>query len=316
MILLSLLVVVAIIASGFFSGMETAFLACPRLKVRYLARKGIAGAKRMEEALGHPEPYLTSILVGNNLANIGCTVAATRLLELVYPGRGELLAILVLTPVLLLLGEILPKSYFLARARNLCVPLARPLGVLRTVFRPLAVVAGCPARLLHRTASGSTVLVSREELLLLVRPGVSSVRLSGTISRLLEGRIATTQRLAGEVMIPRERVVALPADVSLADAIATVRTTGLPLYPLERGGRWVGFVHVFDLLESSGAATLSKLASPLPEVDHEAGLERTLEAMKAAAEHVVAVIHGGVQVGIITMEDIVNHLTVGMEVPS
>ncbi|MBN1424492.1 DUF21 domain-containing protein [Candidatus Fermentibacteria bacterium] len=316
MILLAIFVLISIAGAGLFSGVETAFLACPRLKVRHLARKGLAGAKSMEQALQKPEPYLTSLLVGTNMSVIGGTVAATRLFDRVSPGRGEVLATLILTPVFLVLSEILPKSYFLAHARTLCVPLSRPLGVLRMVLGPLAMVASAPARLVCRRGGGAAVSVSREELLLLVRPGVSSVRLSGTISRLLEGRIATAQRIAGDVMVPRERVVALPADVSLADVIPTVRGTGLPLYPLERGGWWIGFIHVFDLLESRGAGPLSKLASPLPEVDQDAGLEKIIETMRASAEHVVAVVHGGVQVGIITLEDIVNHMTVGLEARS
>jgi len=313
MILLGMLVGAGVIAAGLFSGMESAFLACPRLKIRHLARKGVPGAQRMEKAFRQPESYLTTLLVGTNLAIIGGTVAATRLMDRFVPGHGELLATVILTPVFLLLSEILPKSYFLAHARELCVPLAGPLEVLRAALRPFTVVVGAPARLLTRSASRSAVPVSREELLLLARPGVSSVRLSPTISRVLEKRIATAHRVAGNVMTPRERVVTLPADRTLASVIPTVQATGLAHYPVEQGGRWIGFVHVFDLLESGSNARLSELASRLPEVDQDAGLEEILDTMREEAEHVVAVVHEESQVGLVTLEDLVRHLTVGLE---
>ncbi|MCU0611541.1 MAG: CNNM domain-containing protein [Candidatus Eisenbacteria bacterium] len=313
MILLGFLVIASIVAAGLFSGMESAFLACPRLKVRHLARKGLPGALRMERALHHPEPYLTTLLVGTNLAVIGGTVAATRLANEFFPESGEMLATGILTPVFLLLSEIIPKSYFLTHARAVCIPMGGPLEALRTLLRPFAVVVGAPARLLSRTAGRSALPSSREELVLLTRPGVSSVRLSHTISRLLERGIATARRVAGDVMIPRERVVTLPADFTLARALPVVRAAGVAHYPLERSGRWIGFVHVFDLLEIGSQASLSELASRLPEVDQDASLEEILDVMRDAAEHVACVVHERAQVGLITLEDVMRHLTQGLE---
>jgi len=313
MIGLGLLVVAGVITAGLFSGVESAFLACPRLKVRHLARRGNPKAQRMEHALRRPEPYITALLVGTNLAIIGGTVAATRFMDRLAPGRGEVLATAVMTPIFLVFSEILPKSYFLTQARRLCVPLAGPLEVIRTLVRPLAEVVGAPAKFLTRSASRSTVPASREELLLLARPGVSSVRLSPTISRLLEERIATAHRVAGDVMTPHDRVVTLPASEDVASVIPTVRATGLAHYPVEECGRWIGFVHVSDLLEGGGHMRLSELASRLPEVDQDAGLEEILDTMRDAAEHAVGVVHDGRHTGLVTLEDLVRHLTVGLE---
>lgn len=313
MIALMVSVAVAVIAAGLFSGMESAFLACPRLKVRHMARQGMPCARLMEQALRRPEPYLSALLVGTNLAVVGGTVAATRLLERAVHGRGEVLATILLTPVFLVASEILPKSYFLAHSRTICVQLARPLAVVRALFGPIAAVVGAPARLLVRSASYSTVPASREELVLLARPGVSSVRVSPTIGRVLRQRVAAAHGVAAAVMVPKEQVIALPADLSCTEALPLVRDARLTHFPVEREGRWIGFIHILDLAECGARARLADLALPLPEVHRDAGLEEILDTMRESAEHVAAVVHEGRQLGLVTLNGVMRHLTMGLE---
>ena len=97
--------------SGFFSGSETALLALDRMRVKYLQQKQRPGADRLAQLLESPDRLLGAILVGNNLVNIAATVVATGLLVGHFGEQGELLTILILTPVLLIFSELCPKTY-------------------------------------------------------------------------------------------------------------------------------------------------------------------------------------------------------------
>ncbi len=307
-----LLVVGAVVAAGLFSGVETAFLACPRLKVRHLARSGVQAARTIEAALHTPGPYLTSLLVGTNLAVIGGTVAATRLLDRLAPGRGEFLASALMTPIFLVASEIIPKSYFLAHARSLCLMLGGFLEVMRRALAPLVFVVGAPARLLWGSMHSPTLPLTREELLLLARPGVSLARVSKAIGTLLERGIATRRSVATDVMIPREKVVSLDADAPVSLAFPIIRSTGFTHYPVRRGEEWVGCVHVFDLVDANPFVPLGDVAGTLPPIDHEAPLEQILELMREAALHALVVVRNGEQIGFVTLSALMRHLTEGL----
>ena len=307
--MLWLLVGLAIVAAAVFSGAESAFVACPRLRVRHLARKGLPAALRMEQAQADPGPYLTTLLVGTNIAIIGGTVAATRLAEGLYPGHGEITATLVMSPLFLIFSEVLPKSYFLAHARSLCLQIVPPLEFLRRVFRPLVVAAGAPARMLGFSEPERRLPITREELVLLTRFGPARARVSRAVAHVLENGIARHRSLASELMIPRVEVVDLPATATIHEVYATIRSSRFARYPLEKNGTWVGFVHVLDLIGSPGSETLQNLSHPLPAVEVSGGLEDILSRMRDAGEHMVAVEEGGDFQGIITLDDLLDHLT-------
>src|SRR6056297_1695818 len=97
--------------SAFFSGSETALMSMDRFRVKYLADKDWPGARRLDALLDNPENLLSTILVGNNLVNIAVSVFATTLLIDLFGARGEILTILILTPMLLIFAEVCPKTY-------------------------------------------------------------------------------------------------------------------------------------------------------------------------------------------------------------
>ena len=102
---------VLFIFSAFFSSSETALMSMDRLRVKYLAEKAIPGAKSLETLLSKPDDLLSAILVGNNLVNIMISVFATALFLDLFGKGGELMTILILTPLLLIFSEVCPKTY-------------------------------------------------------------------------------------------------------------------------------------------------------------------------------------------------------------
>jgi putative hemolysin len=251
--------------------------------------------------------------VGTNLSIIGGTVAATRLAEDIYPGHGEIAATLVLSPLFLIFSEVLPKTYFLAHARSMCLQIVPPLEFLRHLFRPLVVVAGAPARMLGFSEPERRLPITREELVLLTRFGPARARVSRAVAHVLEKGIARHRSLAFELMIPKVAVVELPTVATIHEVRTIIRSARFSRYPLEKNGTWVGLVHVLDLIGSAGSETLQNLSHPLPAVEGSAGLEEILGRMRDAGEHMVAVKEHGDFQGIITLDDILDHLTAELD---
>jgi putative hemolysin len=127
--LLGLTILLAL--SAFFSGSETALMSLDRLRVKYLVQKKRPAAVHLEALLAQPDRLLGTILVGNNLVNIAASVFATTLFVEFFGDRGELLTILILTPILLIFSEVSPKAYAARFPEKVSFVVLRPiLGVL------------------------------------------------------------------------------------------------------------------------------------------------------------------------------------------
>lgn len=311
--MLWILVFLGLVSAGLFSGAETAFIACPRLRIRHLARSGILRAQRLEKAMSNPGPYLSTLLVGTNLSIIGGTVVATRLAEQYFPGNGETVATVVMTPLFVVFSEILPKSYFLAYARTLCLWIAEPLFLFRLLFSPLIVLVSAPSRLIGFSGERHMLPVSREELILLARLGRKQARLSGAVSELLKRQIASTRPVAREIMRPVNEIVTLPRDATVENVTPTIEAQTFSRYPLVHKDRWCGLVHVIDIVGSPPSTELRRLAQPVPSVADSAPLETIIAIMRTAGEHMILVKEDGRVVGMLTLDDVVGRLTDGLE---
>jgi len=311
--MLWILILVGLVAAGLFSGAETAFIACPRLRIRHLARSGVLRAQRLEKAMLNPGPYLATLLVGTNLSIIGGTVVATRLAEHFSPGNGETVATIVMTPLFVIFSEILPKSYFLAYARRLCLWIAEPLFLFRWLFAPLIVLVSAPSKLIGFSGERHMLPVSREELILLARLGRKRTRLGGAVSELLKRQLASARPVAREIMKPIDEITALPRDATVEEVTPIIKTRIYSRYPLVHDDRWCGLVHVVDIVGSPGSTKLRRLVHPIPFVGDDAPLETIIAVMRKAGEHMILVHEADRVVGMLTLDDVVRRLTAGLE---
>ena len=119
--LLVILILVGIIGSAFFSGAEIAIITCNRLRMHHLARAGRRSAILVDTFLKSPRKMVTTTLIGTNFFNVATAAAATGLFTAVAPGREALYSILVVTPLILIFGEILPKTVFRQYADGICL---------------------------------------------------------------------------------------------------------------------------------------------------------------------------------------------------
>ncbi len=145
---LFVLLVVLIICSAFFSCAETSMMASNRYRMRHAAKSGNRSALRVEKLLRRPEQLLGTILIGNTFANILASSIATLIAAQLWGELGVFIATIVLTLVVLIFGEVMPKTIAAYRPNAFALILSWPLGLLRMLFYPLVRVINAVSSLI------------------------------------------------------------------------------------------------------------------------------------------------------------------------
>jgi CBS domain containing-hemolysin-like protein len=313
----SLAVILAcLLASAFFSAAEISFLAANRVRLRHLAEQGSRVARGYMEAFQHPERLLSTAMMGVTIAHVVASAVATAALLPWLGSQASLWATLVLTPTMLVVGEILPKALAQPRATGLAL---RTYDLLRGVAWLLAPVVGV-ANLIVRAILGSLghggrrdPFVSRADLRLLVErePGGKTDVLEEE-REMIEGIFDLVETSVREVMVPLVDVVAVPEDASVDDAVAKLRESGhsrLPVYR-ERIDNVVGVVAALDILArgSSGEAirTLMRPAHYVPATKRISDL--LPEMQRRRTQLAVVVDEYGASEGIVTVGDVIEEI--------
>jgi putative hemolysin len=309
------LVFVLVVAAAFFSSAETSVLAANRMRLRHLAVIGNRRAARVLSFLEKPDSFLTAVLFGNNVS----LVLATSLLTLAvgrYSGEAAsvLVATLVMTAVVTLFTEIIPKSVVLEDADFFAMSFARIVAVLQVLFRPVVwvvnVVAGGMLGLV-RVRAERLPFATREELRAILTSRGRRTRTEIVQRRMIRRIFGFGETTAGDVMVPMEEVVALPEDGTKEDVVGALIRSGFSKYPVYKGtgGNIVGVVIARDFVAAAPDAPLKSYLWAPVSVSADDSIEGLLPSL-AVRRVDMAVVHdeGGEAVGILTQEDVVEEI--------
>ena len=310
------LATLCLVATMFFSAAEMAFIAANRPRLRHLAEQGSATAAAYLEAFRHPERVLSTAMMGVTVAHIVAASATTWSLLPRLGGLAPVVVTLVLTPVMLVFGEIIPKAVARAWATSLILRLYRPLIWTSAVLMPFVafanLVVGLTLRLYGVRQADTRAFVSREELkaLLQMEPGEAEVTTQE--AELIDNIFDLGDTTVREVMVPLVEVAMLPDSASPQDAIALIQERGfsrLPVYR-QRETNIVGIVAAMDLLSRGAeAATLDELKRPPYYVPETKRIDGLLREMQRSRAHMAVVVdeYGG-STGVVTLEDILEQI--------
>ena len=304
------------LASAFFSGSETALLAIDRLRVKYLIEKKHRGALELEQMLDNPERLLGGILIGKNLVNIALSVFATTLFVELYGENGEILTIVLLTPLLLIISEVCPKTYAARRAEQVSFRVLRPilfvLWVLSPVIWLVTGVSGLITRLFK--VDDSVAVLSADEIKTMISIGAKSGTLAGEQRRMLDGVFELSQLRVRDLMIPRTEVKGINVDSPFAVLLDQVKLSPHSRFPVYREtlDDIVGIIHSKDVLRYVDCPDQFQMEqvmrSPyfVPEAKQ---VEALLLAFRRRRVHLAVVLdeYGGVE-GIVTLEDVLEEI--------
>lgn len=310
---LIIIIGVSLLASAFFSGTETAVVSCSKVRLHSRARRGSWRARSLEALLRRPETLFSIVLVGNNLSIIACTAAATALAVRHWADGGAAVATAVMTPLLLVAGEVIPKSAFLYHADRVAVAVAPLVRAAWLLMWPLVTPATLLARALTRLAGSGggrlDILSTREELVYLYRRGRVDGETGEREQRIIRSVFSFGSRTVGELMVPIENVITFPVNASIDEAIEEANRHTYSRFPLvsPRDGRIVGVVSLFDLLGLDGGERLGSVMHTPLFVHPGEKAERLLIRMKDDPLHFAVVLSpSGDVAGIITLENILE----------
>lgn len=257
-------IILLLALSGFFSGSETALTASSRAKLRARADRGDPGADVALKVTEDSERLIGAILLGNNVVNILSASLATALFTRLLGSGGVAMATLVMTVLVLIFSEVMPKTYAISAPETVASRVARPIRMLTLILSPIVavvrvIVRGILALFGLKTDPGSNMFSVQEEIAGALSIGhAAGAVLKEDRDRLL-GALDLGNRTVEEIMRHRSEIemidAALPATQILDRVLASAHTR-LPVYKDERENV-VGVVHTKDLLRAVNKAVRS-----------------------------------------------------------
>lgn len=310
--------------SAYFMSSETAITAVSKVKLRQLENEGDERAKKLNKLLKDSTRLLSTILLGNNIAQNALTAILTAVsfrwlsnLNL-NPGWSIPISTIISTFLILIFAEVTPKSYAFQRAEKVALFTAKPLDFIHKVFSPIAIAMTTIANLILKLFGLKLVnpepFVTEEEIKTLVDIGEEEGIIEEEEREIIEGVFEFSETLAREVMVPRVDIVALDVNSTFEEAIDTITMSGhsrIPVYE-ETIDNIVGIIYAKDLLKYFGIKTPPPLSSIMRApyyVPETKPIDELFREMRSQKIHMAIIIdeYGGTA-GLVTIEDILEEL--------
>jgi len=313
-----LLMILLLLLKGFFSGSEIALVSADKIKLRHKQKQGHRGADLALKLFQRPEVILSTTLVGTNVSTITLTTIGALVMIEYFGASGEFYAFLLLTPLLLVLGEIVPKSVYQQRADALTPVIVYPLRYVSLLFYPIVFVfsriARVAARLTGSGRNGQPFFITREQLRTVLEMADHGAGL-GTMGRHRIRRVIRfAETTVAEAMIPIAEATVIDRDATTQHAIDLIRKHGynrLPVYA-KSANNVVGIVTLstWDLMEPDLVdKPLASLIKPALYISPLQTIDQLIPMLQQRSDHMAVVVNEfGTAVGIITREDIVEEV--------
>ena len=314
-ITLLVVLVILIAFSAFFSASETAFSSLNQIRLKSRAEEGDTSAARVLAMAEKYDKLLSSILIGNNIVNIAAASIGTVLFtKWLGEERGATASTIVLTIVVLIFGEVTPKTLAKEMPETIATAVSPVLNLLLTLFTPLTWLFSQWKKLLgHFVHSSESDTITEGELITMVSEAESDGELTDRESQLIRSAIEFDDVEVEEILTPRVDVVAVEDDISLEELAQTFAESGysrLPVYH-DTVDNIIGVVHEKDfyIARLKKSVTMEDLIAPTLYTTGSTQISQLLRTLREQHHHMAVVVdeYGGTE-GIITLEDILEEL--------
>ena len=307
--------VILIAFSAFFSASETAFSSLNQIRLKSRAEEGDTSAARVLAMAEKYDKLLSSILIGNNIVNIAAASIGTVLFtKWLGEERGATASTIVLTIVVLIFGEVTPKTLAKEMPETIATAVSPVLNLLMTLFTPLTWLFSQWKKLLGRFVhSSESDAITEGELITMVSEAENDGELTDRESQLIRSAIEFDDVEVEEILTPRVDVVAVEDDISLEELAQTFAESGysrLPVYH-DTVDNIIGVVHEKDfyIARLKKSVTMEDLIAPTLYTTGSTQISQLLRTLREQHHHMAVVVdeYGGTE-GIITLEDILEEL--------
>lgn len=308
---LFLYIIPLLLLEGFFSGSEIALVAANHKKINRQAALGSQKAKIAAAILRRPERFIATTLCGANLAEVANVILTSAILYQAFGEKGSLYAILILSPLILIFGEIIPKSIFQTHATSIALWIASPIWAISYLFYPIVYLIQRFQTLIQKE-SHKNLFITKEELKIILKSKQVGSDIKADEIKMINRIFDFTKTRAREGMVPLIEVKALEEKDTVSSAIELIASYGhsrIPIYR-ERIDNIIGVVNSFDLLYAkSPDEKLEKLIRNCLYVPESKPIDELLVEFQKTRNHLAVVVdeYGGA-VGIITIDDIIEEI--------
>ncbi len=303
--------------SGFFSGLEVALVGVRKSKVIQLLNDGEKGSKALHKLKTNPSWMMSSVNLGNNLVNVGASALATSVAIRLFGDDGLGIAIGIMTFLILVFGEITPKTYCNANSTKIALRYAPILLGFSYVFYPVVKFFEIITKGVVRVTGSSYVPppITEEEIKGVIDQGLAEKAIEKDEMELVHGALKFDDTVIRSVMTPRTKMFTLNAKTILFEALPEINQNGysrIPIYGTSKDDI-VGFVHVRDVLKElendNKMKSLEQIARKPVFASQEKMVSALLKEMKGRKTHMAIVVdeHGGVE-GLVTLEDLLEEI--------
>ena len=301
--------------SAFFSASETAFSSLNQIRLKSRAEDGDSSAARVLAMAEQYDKLLSTILIGNNIVNIAAasigTILFTRMLG---AERGATVSTIVLTIIVLIFGEVTPKSLAKEMPEKVATAVSPFLVLLMALRTPLTWLFTQWKKLLgHFVHSGEADTITEGELMTMVSEAENDGELTDRESELIRSAIEFDDVEVEEILTPRVDVVAVEDDIPLEELAQTFAESGYSRLPVYHGtiDNIIGVVHEKDfyIARLKKATKIDDLVVPTLYTTGSTQISQLLRTLREQHHHLAVVVdeYGGTE-GIITLEDILEEL--------
>ena len=321
---LIILLIILVCCSAFFSASETALTSLSKIRLRNMVDENVKNADLIMKLLEDPNRLLSSILVGNNLVNNGASALTTALAIQLFSGDAESgagVATIIITIIILIFGEITPKTVAAQKAEKVALVVCRLISLCVTIFKPvvavLNVVTGALTRLFGCVPGEKVPLITAAELKTIVNVSHEEGVLELDERTMINNVFDFGDSKAKDVMTPRTDILAVPLDVSYEEYVRLVKEEGFSRMPVygEDLDDIVGILYVKDIffLDKEEFSAEKYMREPLFTYESKP-IAELLAEMKTSRLAVAIVLdeYGGTS-GLVTMEDMVEEIVGDIE---
>lgn len=315
-----IVIIASIILVGFFAGTETAMISCNKIRIRHIRDKGSVGAKIVCNILDNPHRMLGTTLVGTNLFVVTGSIFATHLGLRLFGVKGPVIAAIIMTPLMLLFGEIIPKTIARVFADKMAIKTSRILVVFEKILFPIIIlfefITNAVMRIVGLKQTKRDLFITKEDVELLVRQitreGVLERSEQGAIHQIFDFRYTRV----GEIMVRLGDVASVDYNDDRNQILEKAKRYRFTRYPVIENKRVKGVLNIFDIFYSEHGPSKEgrrmhdwhKHIRPVKEVYANQRINQVLYKMQRNKDLMNIVVRNEKFIGIVTLQDIIDEI--------
>ena len=310
--------VILIVLSSFFSMSETALMSLSRIRLRHMVEAEVPGAELVEKLTRNPNRLLGTILIGNNVVNIGAAAMATVLATNIFGDGGVGIATGIITVLVLIFGEITPKSIAKQKSEAVALRVARPIEFIVIIFKPLVYIFTAISSLVIRILGGdpneAKSFITHEELKTMVGVSEEEGVLENDEKEMIFNVFEFADLQVKDVMVQRVDIVSVDKEASYDEVIDVIKNeqfSRIPIYN-QTIDNIIGVLNIKDLATIENLREDFNISKYIRDPFYTFEFKKIIELfkeMKKTRNHIAVVLdeYGGT-VGLVTIEDLVEEI--------